>query len=151
MWSYIALYPVIGTVQCALHFTPWQACSFQHHFNFSEKHSATLQLLHQDYSFRYPSLSIARYSFIQLSELWQCGMNKIAKVSKQQQEDSNLGSLGCGCSHLTTMLPHPTNIRSGMQMGWGAGWGGVRGGVQVWWGVGWDVMRDGMLSSIHNR
>ena len=27
------------------------------------------QLLHEDYSFRYPFLSVARYSFIQLSEL----------------------------------------------------------------------------------
>ena len=50
--------------------------------------------LHEDFSFRYPSLSVARYSFIQLSELWQRGMNEIAtKVSKRQQEDSNLGSL----------------------------------------------------------
>ena len=69
-------------------------------------------------------------------------MNKIAKVSKQQQEDSNLGSLGCGCSHLTTMLPHPTNIRSGMQMGWGAGWGGVWGAGVVGCGVGCDAGRD---------
>ena len=32
---------------------------------------------------------IARYSFIQLSELRQQGVNKTAKVSKWQQEDSN--------------------------------------------------------------
>ena len=38
--SYIARYPVIGTVQGALHFTPWQTCSFQRHFDFSGNHSA---------------------------------------------------------------------------------------------------------------
>ena len=37
-----------------------------------------------------PSLSVARYSFIQLGELWQRGMNEIAKASKRQQEVSNL-------------------------------------------------------------
>ena len=55
--------------------------------------SATLQLLREDYSFRYPPLSVARYLFIQLSELWQCEMNEIVKASKRQQEDSNPGSL----------------------------------------------------------
>ena len=43
----------------------------------------------------YPPVSLARYSFIQLSELWQRGVNKIAQVSKRQQEDSSTGSLGC--------------------------------------------------------
>ena len=36
-----------------------------------------------------PPLSIARYSFIQLSVLGQCGMNEIAQTSKHQQEDLN--------------------------------------------------------------
>ena len=56
----------------ALNFTPWQTCSIQRHIDFSGKHSAMLQLLHED---RYPHMSVARYSFIQLNELWQCGMN----------------------------------------------------------------------------
>ena len=51
------------------------------------------QLLLEDYSFRNPPLSVARYSVLQLSELWQRGMKEIAKASKQQQEDSNPGSL----------------------------------------------------------
>ena len=55
--------------------------------------SATLQLRHEDYSFTCPSMSAARYSCVQLSELWQRGMNEIAKASKRQQEDSNPGSL----------------------------------------------------------
>ena len=93
MCSYIARYPVIGTVRSALHFTPWQICSFQRHLDFSGKHSATLQLYREDYSFTYPFLSVARYSFIQLSELWQCGINEIAKASKRQEGDPNPGSL----------------------------------------------------------
>ena len=39
------------------------------------------------------SVCIARYSFIQLSELWQHGMNKIAKAMNWKQEDLNPGSL----------------------------------------------------------
>ena len=34
--SYIARYPVHRTAQSALHFTPWQTCSFQGHLNFFE-------------------------------------------------------------------------------------------------------------------
>ena len=49
-----------------------------------------LQLLRKDYSFGCPPLSVAKYSFIQLSELWQRGMNEIAKALKQQQVDLNL-------------------------------------------------------------
>ena len=86
---YIERYPVIGTRQRALH--TLADMSFQGHFNFSGKLSATQQLLHEDYSFTHPPLFVARYSFIQLSELWQRGVNKIAKASKQ--EDLNLGSL----------------------------------------------------------
>ena len=33
--SYTAQYPVLGTAQSTLHFTPWQTCSLQGHFNFS--------------------------------------------------------------------------------------------------------------------
>ena len=55
--SYIARYPVRVTVQSALHFTPWQTCSYQGHLNFSGKHSATLQL-REDYSFTFPPLSV---------------------------------------------------------------------------------------------
>ena len=30
---------------------------------------------------------------MQLTELWQCGVNETVKASKQQHEDSNPGSL----------------------------------------------------------
>ena len=43
--SYISWYPVLVTAQSALHFTPWQTCSFQRHLDFSWKQSAMLQLL----------------------------------------------------------------------------------------------------------
>ena len=56
--SYIARYPVHRTAQSALHFTPWQTCSFQGHLNFFGKYSATLQLLREGYSFTYPPLSV---------------------------------------------------------------------------------------------
>ena len=59
---------------------PRQTCSFQHQLDFSGKHSATLQLLHKDYLFTYPPLSIARYSFIQLNELEQCRGTKLCKL-----------------------------------------------------------------------
>ena len=59
---------------------------------FSGKHSATLQLLCQSYPLTYRALPIARYSFIQLGELWQRGVIKML-VSKRQQEDSNPGCL----------------------------------------------------------
>ena len=61
--SNIAQHPVLGTVQSALHFTPWQTCSFQCHLDFSGKHSDTLQSLHEDYSFTYPPSSVASFSF----------------------------------------------------------------------------------------
>ena len=80
---------------CSKRFTlhSQQTCSFHCHFDFSGKHSAMLELLREDYSFRYSPLSVARYSFTQLSELWQRGKSKIAKASKWQQEDSNPGCL----------------------------------------------------------
>ena len=64
--------------------------SFQRQLNFSGKHSA---MLHKDYLLTYPPLCIAKYSFKQLIELSQRRVNKIAQVSKWQQDDSNPGSL----------------------------------------------------------
>ena len=43
---------------------------FKSHLHFSGKHSAMLQLLRKDYSITSPPQSAARYSFIQLSKLW---------------------------------------------------------------------------------
>ena len=51
----------------------------------------TSQLLREEYSFTNRPMAVARYSFIQLSEIWQRGANAIGKVEKRQQEESNLG------------------------------------------------------------
>ena len=77
------LYTMVSTPwDCSKCFTvySWQTCSFQHQLDFSGNYSATLQLLQEDYSFTSASLPVARCSFIQLSELWQRGVNKIAKL-----------------------------------------------------------------------
>ena len=67
-----------------IHFTLHQTCSFQRHLDFSGKNSGSLQLLHEDNLFTYPS--VARHSFIQLSELWQRGVNEIAKTSNSSKK-----------------------------------------------------------------
>ena len=77
---YIAQYPVPRTVQSALHFTsltdlftqtpPWLLCEASSHM---------LQLMREGCSYIYPPLYIARYSCIQLSELEQCTVKKLAR------------------------------------------------------------------------
>ena len=37
-YNTVAQYPVRWAAQSALHFTPWQTCSFRHQLNFSGKH-----------------------------------------------------------------------------------------------------------------
>ena len=54
--------------------------------------SHMLQLMHEGCSYPYPPLSIARYSFIQLSELEQCRVKKLAQGFSTAAQDSNLGS-----------------------------------------------------------
>ena len=90
---YIAQYPVFRTVHSALHFTSltdlftktpsrllWEASSHM------------LQLMREGCSYTYPPLSIARYSFIQLSELEQCRVKKLAQCFNTAAQDSNPGS-----------------------------------------------------------
>ena len=92
--SYIAQYPVLRTIQRTLHFTPWQTCSIRHHHNVSGKHASShmLQLMGQGCSYTYPPLSIARYSFIQLSKLEQCRVKKLAQGLNTAAQDLNPGS-----------------------------------------------------------
>ena len=80
-----------------------------------------LQLLHKDYSFTYPPQSIARYSFIQLSELRQDGVNEIAQASKRQQEDSNPS-----LDNVLDARQHIGDIRGGVGVGVGGGGGGTQ-------------------------
>ena len=51
-----------------------------------------LQLMREGCSYTYPQLSIARYSFIQLSELEQCRVKKLAQGFNTAAQDSNPGS-----------------------------------------------------------
>ena len=81
--SYIARYPVLGTAQSTLHFTPADLF-IPTPSRLLWRYSVTLQLRREDYSFTYPHMYVARYSFIQLTELWQRGKNEIAKASKRQ-------------------------------------------------------------------
>ena len=91
--SYIAQYPVLRTAQSTLYFT-----SLADLFNqtpsqlFWEASSHMLQLMRKGCSYTYPPLSIARYSFIQLSELEQCRVKKLAQGFNTAAQDSNPGS-----------------------------------------------------------
>ena len=78
--SYIAQYPVLRTAQSALHFTSLTDLFTQTPSRLHwEASSHMLQLMCEGCSYTYPSLSIARCSFIQLSELEQCRVKKLAQ------------------------------------------------------------------------
>ena len=71
--SYIVQYPVLRTVQSALHFTSLADRLKQTPSQLLRKASShMLQIMREGCSYTYPQLSIARYSFIQRSELEQC-------------------------------------------------------------------------------
>ena len=75
--SYIAQYPVLRTVQSALHFTFLTDLFTQTPSRLLwEASSHMLQLMREGCSYTYPPLSIVRYSFKQLSELEQCRVTK---------------------------------------------------------------------------
>ena len=90
---YIAQYPVLRTVQSALHFTSLTDLFTQTPSQLLwEASSHMLQLMRECCSYTYPPLSIARYSFIQLSELEQCRVKKLAHGFNTAAQDSNPGS-----------------------------------------------------------
>ena len=92
--SYIAQYPILRIAQSALYFI-----SLVGMFNQTpsqllwEASSQMLQLMREGCSYTYPPLSIARYSFIQLSELEQCRVKKLAQGFNTIAQDSNPGLL----------------------------------------------------------
>ena len=91
--SDIAQYPVLRTTQHALHFTSLTDLFTQTPSRLLwEASSHMLQLMHEGCSNTYPPLSIARYSFIQLSELKECRVNKLAQGFNIAAQDSNPGS-----------------------------------------------------------
>ena len=91
--SYIAQYPVIRTVQSTLHFTSLTDLFTQtSSWLLWEASSHTLQLMCKGCSYTYPPLSIAKYSFIQLSELEQCRVITLAQGFNTLAQNSNPGS-----------------------------------------------------------
>ena len=69
VWFYIALYPVRWTAQSALHVPPLADLFIPTPLSASLGSILAMQQLRNDYSLTFPPLSIARYSFIQLSRL----------------------------------------------------------------------------------
>ena len=101
--SYIARYPVCRTPLSALHFIPrpsqllWEAFS----------HAAIARILFVHIS---NTVCIARYSFIQLSELWQRRVIKLAKGSKRPHWDLKSGSLDWESGLVTGMPSRPHTL-----------------------------------------
>ena len=91
--SYIAQYLVLRTVQIALHFTSLTDLLTQTpSLLLWEASSHMLQLMREGCSYIYPPLSIAGYSFIQLSELERCRVKKLAQGFNTAAQDFNPGS-----------------------------------------------------------
>ena len=88
--SYIAQYPVLRTIQIALHFTSLFTQTPSRLL--WDESSHMLQLMREGCSYTYPPLSIARYSFIQLSKLEQCRVNNLPQGFNTAAQDSNPGS-----------------------------------------------------------
>ena len=83
VWFYIALYPVHWTAQSALHFPPLADLFIPTPFSASLGSILAMQQLRNDYSITFPPLSIARYSFIQLSRLRRREVKENAQTSKR--------------------------------------------------------------------
>ena len=77
--SYITQYPVLRTVQSALHFT-----SVFTQTPFWLLLEASSQLMREGCSYTYPPLPIVRYSFIQQRELEQCREKNLSNVLTPQ-------------------------------------------------------------------
>ena len=83
VWFYIALYPVRWTAQSALPFPPLADLFIPTPFSASLGSILAMQQLRNDYSLTFPPLSIARYSFIQLSRLRRREVKENAQTSKR--------------------------------------------------------------------
>ena len=91
--SYIEQYPVLRTVQSALHFTILTDLFTQTPSRLLwEASRHMLLLMREGCSYTYPPLPIARNSFIQMSELEQCRVKTPAQSFNTAAQDSNPGS-----------------------------------------------------------
>ena len=91
--NFIALYPVLRTIQSALHFTSLTDLFTQTpSWLLWEASIHMLELMREGCSYTYTPLSIVRYSFKQLSELEQCRVKNLAHGFNTAAQDSNPGS-----------------------------------------------------------
>ena len=115
VWFYIALYPVHWTVQSALHCPPLADLFIPTPFSASLGSILAMQQLRNDYSLTFPPLSIARYSFIQLSRLMRREVKENAQTSKRYQRGFEPGLSRLRVRHSTTEPPRSTLVM------WGSG------------------------------
>ena len=110
LWGffYIALYPVHWTAQSALHFPPLADLFIPTPFSASLGSILAMQQLRNDYSLTFPPLSIARYSFIQLSRLRRREVKENAQTSKRYQRGFEPGLSRLRVRHSTTEPPRST-------------------------------------------
>ena len=86
------LYSAVSRLKAFLHFTSLRDLFTQTPSRLLwEASSHVPQLMREGCSYTYPPLSIARYSFIQLSEL-NCRVKKLAQGFNNAAQDSNPGS-----------------------------------------------------------
>ena len=106
---YIAQYPVRWTAQSASHFLP----SLTDLFNPTPTRSilARQQLRAKTKSLTFPPLSIARYSFIQMSQQLVNGENENAQSSKRYQRGFEPGLTRLRVRHSTTELPTVVQVK----------------------------------------
>ena len=103
-----------GCLSCPYHrskriiLEPWQTCSFGHQLDFSGKHSSHAAITHQNYSLILPPLSIARYSFIQLSELVLVERTKMPTLRNGSNGGFETGASWLRLRHSTVVLQRPT-------------------------------------------
>ena len=114
---YIGQYPVRWTAQSALHFTPWQTCSFRHQLDVSGKHSGHAAIRREDYSLTFPPLYVARFSFIQLSELGCIERTEMPKLrnGSKGREHLNMSSLD-GDSGILPLSYHGNHAPHGLEI-----------------------------------
>ena len=91
-------YVICWTAQSALHFTPWQTCSFRHQLDFSGKHSI------------HAAITREYFYFIQPSELRRHGENKNAQISKRYKRGCEIGLSRLRVRHSTAELPRAPQI-----------------------------------------
>ena len=108
VWFYIALYPVHWTAQSALHFPPLADLFIPTLFSASLGSILAMQQLRNDYSLTFPPLSIARYSFVQLSRLRRREVKENAKTSKRYQRGFEPGLSRLRVRHSTPEPPRFT-------------------------------------------